>query len=69
MFLLSAEVFETFQNTSLEHYKLDPTHSYTAPGLAWKALLKIAFEYCEHELKRKYCKLCVDVFRLELLKD
>ena len=53
--LLLADVFETFRNTYLEHYKLDPVHFYTAPGLAWQALLKTASEYCEHEAKRKDC--------------
>ena len=24
----------------MNHYKLDPAHFYTAPGLAWKAALK-----------------------------
>jgi len=38
--LLLADVFETFQETCLEHYKLDPAHFYTAPGLEWKAALK-----------------------------
>jgi len=37
---LLADVFETFRETCLEHYKLDLTHFYTAPGLAWKAALK-----------------------------
>ena len=30
-------VFETCQNKYFEHYKLDPAHFYTAPGLAWQA--------------------------------
>ena len=65
--LLLADVFETFRETCLEHYKLDPAHLYTAPGLAWQALLKTASEYCEHEVKRKDC--CKDEFKLELMTD
>ena len=38
--VLLANVFEAFRDTSLRHYKLDPTHFYTSPGLAWKACLK-----------------------------
>ena len=29
-----------FRDTCLKHYKLDPAHFYTSPGLAWKACLK-----------------------------
>ena len=47
--LLLADVFETFRDTFLEKYKLDPAHFYTASGLTWQALLKAAAEYCEHE--------------------
>ena len=39
--LLLADVFETFRDTCLKHYNLDPAHFYTAPGLAWKAALKL----------------------------
>ena len=46
--LLLVDVFEAFRNTCLGHCKLDPAHFYTAPGLAWQALLKTATEYCEH---------------------
>ena len=67
--LLLADVFETFRDKCLSHYKLDPTHFYTAPGLAWQALLKTAAEYCEHEKRRKDCNVCSDEFRLELLTD
>ena len=37
--ILLANVFETFRDTCLEHYKLDPAHFHTSPGLAWKACL------------------------------
>ena len=40
--LLLADVFKTFWNTCFENYRLDPAHFYTAPGLAWQALLKTA---------------------------
>ena len=35
--ILLASVFEVFRDTCLEHYKLDPAHFYTSPGLAWHA--------------------------------
>ena len=38
--LLLADVFENIRKTCLKHYKLDPCHYYTAPGLAWDACLK-----------------------------
>ena len=38
--IVVADVFEAFRDTCLEHYKLDPVHFYTSPGLAWKACLK-----------------------------
>ena len=48
--LLLADRFETFCETCLKHYKLDPAHFHTAPSLAWKTLLKMATEYCEQGL-------------------
>ena len=48
--LLLAGVFETFCETCLKHYKLDPAYFYTTPSLAWKVLLKMATEYCEQGL-------------------
>ena len=38
--VLLANVYEAFRETCLEHYKFDPVHFYTSPGLAWKACLK-----------------------------
>ena len=38
--VLLANVAESFRRVCLENYGLDPSHFYTAPGLAWKACLK-----------------------------
>ena len=38
--ILLANVFKSFRRVCLENYGLDPSHFYTAPGLAWKACLK-----------------------------
>ena len=38
--VLLANVFKSFRRVCLENYGLDPSHFYTAPGLAWKACLK-----------------------------
>ena len=39
--LLLADVFEKFRDVCLKNYGLDPAHYYTAPGLAWDAMLKM----------------------------
>ena len=38
--VLLANVYDAFRDTCLKHYKLDPAHFYTSPGLAWPACLK-----------------------------
>ena len=38
--VLLANLFEAFRDTCLKHYKLDPVHFCTSPGLAWTACLK-----------------------------
>ena len=38
--LLLADVFETFRNTCLKVYELDPAHFLSLPGLARQACLK-----------------------------
>ena len=37
--LLLADVFENFRDICIKNYNLDPAHFYTAPGLAWDAVL------------------------------
>ena len=37
---LLADVFETFRNTCIKVYELDPAHFLSLPGLAWQACLK-----------------------------
>ena len=39
--LLLADVFENFRDICIKNYKLDPSHYYTAPGLAWDTALKV----------------------------
>ena len=38
--VLLANVFEALRDTYLAHYKLDPAHFYTSPGLVWRTCLK-----------------------------
>ena len=37
--LLLSDVFETFRETSLSYYKLDPANYISAPSLSWDAML------------------------------
>ena len=39
--LLLADVFEQYRDVCIKHYKLDPAHYYTAPGLFCQAMLKM----------------------------
>ncbi|KAJ8949419.1 hypothetical protein NQ318_007519 [Aromia moschata] len=39
--LLLCDVFQNFRKICFENYKLDPTQYFTAPGLAWDAMLKL----------------------------
>ena len=40
--LLLADVFENFRDMALEHFKVDPCHYVTAPGMFYHALLKMS---------------------------
>ena len=39
--LLLADVFETFIDTCLKYYGLDPCHYFSSPGVSWDAMLKM----------------------------
>lgn len=39
--LLLTDVFENFRDVCMKNYRLDPAWSYTSPGLAWDAALKL----------------------------
>jgi len=39
--LLLADVLANFRDVCIKNYSLDPAWFYTAPGLAWEAMLKI----------------------------
>ena len=67
--LLLADLFETFRNACLEHYRLDSKYFSIALGLAWHILLKTTSETCEHKSDRKNCQQCLNGFRLELFKN
>ena len=40
--LLLADVFETFRNTGMEYYNIDPAHYLTLPSFGWDALLNMS---------------------------
>ena len=39
--MLLVDVFETFIDTCLKFYGLDPCHYFSSPGLSWDAMLKM----------------------------
>ena len=39
--LLLVDVFETFIDTCLKYYELEPCHYFSTPGLSWGAMLKM----------------------------
>ena len=39
--LLLVDVFETFRDRCLKHYRLDQAYFYNALGLAWQAVLRL----------------------------
>jgi hypothetical protein len=38
--LILADCFENFREVNMKHFKIDPCHCYSAPGLTWQAGLK-----------------------------
>ena len=52
-----------------KHDKLDLANVYTTLGFSWQALIKTAIQYCEHGGHRRDCELCLDSFRLDLLRN
>ena len=40
--LIFEYIFEVFRDTCVSNYGLDPAHSFTSPGLAWQAALKMS---------------------------
>ena len=51
--LLLADVFKNFRSTCVKYYKLDPTHHYTVPGLAWDAILKMTKTRLEQMVEKE----------------
>ena len=60
---------DTFLNTLLRYYNLDPPQFYIPPGLACKALLKTGSRYCEDKVKCKKHVLRPGEARSELLSN
>ena len=58
--LLMCDVFENFRATCMQNYKLDPAHYFSAPGLAWDAMLKMTGVELElmTTLQTRLCSRC-----------
>ena len=52
--LLLCDVFENFRATCMQYYKLDPAHYFSAPGLAWDAMLKMTGMELELMVEREF---------------
>ena len=71
--LLLTDVFENFGEICFDVYKLDPVYYYTAPGLAWAALMKktnieldlisdqYTFEFFERQIRCQRIQACIDL--------
>ena len=47
-------MFENFRATCVQHYKLDPAHYFSAPSLAWEAMLKMTSVELELMVEREF---------------
>ena len=47
----------------MQHYKLDPAHNFSAPGLAWDAMLKMTGVELslDHQFEIKVIIICIVV--------
>ena len=59
--VLLADIFENYRKLTIETYRVDPTHYYSAPGLFWDAMLMYVGE--------EYKKDTGEDFKLDLLSD
>ena len=73
--LLLTDVFENFREICFQVYKLDPVYYYTAPGLAWSALMKktnieldlisnqYTLEFFERQIRVEYAHQFTDMLK------
>lgn len=65
--VLLADIFENFHKMGLDNYKIDPAWVFSAPRLAWNAVLKMTgvemelfddydkYLFCEASIRGGYC--------------